>query len=335
MVYTTIPPNIHWFSCRITPIKEILISSYNIAGRIIIMNTAPVTISQSIERFKIYLLENDKSLNTIKSYSQDLYYFFKWIQQRYEPPHLISILTSTDLKDYELHLKSDSTIAPSTINRRLITLMKWSEFLVTIGSTNINLANNIKIKKVQRQNNIRWLTRKEVGKLLHAIELEKQQNYKKGVLHQTIVYLAVNLGLRVQEMCDVKLADIDVQRSILRINGKGDKYRIVPMTENTKESIDNWLKVRDQQSDYLLVSSKSNYITTRAIQHIFKKYSSILGIEITPHSLRHTYCKQLAQQGVDIQSIAELAGHSSVDTTRIYVTPSIRELKDALKKTEF
>lgn len=299
------------------------------------MNTAPTTISQSIERFKIYLLENDKSLNTIKSYSQDLNYFFNWIQQRYEPPHLISILTSTDLKDYERQLKSESTIAPSTINRRLISLMKWSEFLVTIGSTNINLANNIKIKKVQRQNNIRWLTRKEVGKLLHAIELTKQQNYKKGVLHQTIVYLAVNLGLRVQEMCDVKLVDIDVQRAILRINGKGDKHRIVPLTENTKEAIDNWLKVRDYESEYLLVSSKSNYITTRAIQHIFKKYSIQLGIEITPHSLRHTYCKQLAQQGVDIQSIAELAGHSSVDTTRIYVTPSILELQDALKKTEF
>lgn len=77
------------------------------------------------------------------------------------------------------------------------------------------------------------------------------------------------------------------------------------MTENTKEAIDNWLKVRDQQSDYLLVSSKSNYITTRAVQHILKKYSSQIGIEITPHSLRHTYCKQLAQQGVDIQSIGK------------------------------
>ncbi|MEN2465638.1 tyrosine-type recombinase/integrase [Ornithinibacillus sp. JPR2-1] len=299
------------------------------------MNTAPATISQSIERFKIYLLENDKSLNTIKSYSQDLNYFFKWVHQRYEPPHLISILTSTDLKDYERQLKSDSTIAPSTINRRLISLMKWSEFLVTIGSTNINLATNIKIKKVQRQNNIRWLTRKEVGKLLHAIELTKQQNYKKGLLHQTIVYLAVNLGLRVHEMCNARISDVDLRRSIIKVNGKGDKHRIIPLTENTKEAIVNWLRERNQESEYLLVSSKNNHISTRAIQHIFKKYSSQLGIEITPHSLRHTYCKQLAQHGVDIQSIAELAGHSSVDTTRIYVTPSIQELQSALKKTEF
>ncbi|WP_197046650.1 tyrosine-type recombinase/integrase [Oceanobacillus salinisoli] len=299
------------------------------------MNTAPATISQSVESFKTHLLEQDKSLNTIKSYTQDLNHFLKWIHQRYEPPHLISDLTSTDLKDYERQLKSDQSIAPTTINRRLVALMKWSEFLVSIGSTNVNLSKNIKIKKIQKQNNIRWLTRKEVGKLLHAIELTKQQNHKKGMLHQTIVYLAVNLGLRVQEICNARIIDVDTQRGILRVNGKGDKHRMVPLSENTKEAIVKWLGERDSESEFLLMSSKSSHITTRAVQHIFKKYSKQLGIEITPHSLRHTYCKQLAQHGVDIQSIAELAGHSSIETTRVYVTPSIQELQSALKRTEF
>ncbi|GGJ55362.1 tyrosine-type recombinase/integrase [Virgibacillus salexigens] len=299
------------------------------------MNAVSATISQSLESFKANLLEKDKSLNTIKSYAQDLNHFYKWIEQRYEPPHLVSRLTATDLRDYERHIKSDTSIAPATINRRLVSLMKWSEFLVSIGSTNVNLSKNIKIKKIQRQNNIRWLTRKEVGKLLHAIELTKQQNLRKGMLHQTIVYLAVNSGLRVQEICNIKIVDIDIQREIIRINGKGDKHRVVPLTENTKEAIVNWLDEREKDSDYLLMSSKSNLITTRAVQHIFKKYSEQLGIEITPHSLRHTYCKQLAQNGVDIQSIAELAGHSSIETTRVYVTPSIRELQNALKRTEF
>lgn len=300
------------------------------------MNTAPVTISQSLESFKEYLLENDKSLNTIKSYTQDLNHFFKWIHQRHEPPYMISMLTSTDLKDYERQLKSDESAAPSTINRRLVALMKWSEFLVSIGSTTVNLSKSIKIKRIQKQNNIRWLTRKEVGKLLHAIELTKQQNYKKGMLHQTIVYMAVNLGLRVQEICNVRIMDVDIKRGIVRVNnGKGDKHRVVPLTENTKDAIVKWLEERNQESDFLLMSSKSNHITPRAIQHIFKKYSNQLGIEITPHSLRHTYCKQLAENGVSIQSIAELAGHSSIETTRVYVTPSIQELKNALKKSEF
>ncbi|GEM_PF-1395195 len=299
------------------------------------MNAVPATISQSLESFKTHLLENDKSLNTIKSYTQDLNHFSKWIHQRYEPPHLISMLTPTDLKDYERQLKSDDSIAPTTVNRRLVALMKWSEFLLTVGSTSVNLSNNIKIKRIQKQNNIRWLTRKEVGRLLHSIELTKQQNYTKGILHQTIVYLAVNLGLRVQEICNVKITDVDFQRNIINVNGKGDKHRIVPLTENTKDVIVRWLEERKQDSEFLLVSSKTNHITTRAIQHIFKKYSIQLGIEITPHSLRHTYCKQLAQHGVDIQSIAELAGHSSIETTRVYVTPSILELQNALKRTEF
>jgi len=165
--------------------------------------------------------------------------------------------------------------------------------------------------------------------------LTKQQSFTKGILHQTIVYLAVNLGLRVQEMCNVKVFDVDFQRNIINLKGKGNKHRIVPLTDHTKGAIDTWLKERNKESEYLLVSSKSNRMSPRAIQHIFKNYSDQLGIQITPHSLRHTYCKQLAEQGVNIQSIAELAGHSSIETTRIYVTPSIQELHSALRKTEF
>ncbi|HLQ83740.1 MAG TPA: tyrosine-type recombinase/integrase [Pseudogracilibacillus sp.] len=300
-----------------------------------LINNSPVTIQQSIEEFKSYLLEKEKSLNTIKSYSQDINHFHSWIKQRTEPPYLISSLTSTDLKDYASQLKSVPTFAPATVNRRLVSLIRWSEFLITVGSTSINISKDIKLNKIQKQNNIRWLTRREVGKLLHAIELTKKQSFTKGMLHQTIVYLAVNLGLRVQEMCNVKVFDVDFQRNIINLKGKGNKHRIVPLTDNTKGAIDTWLKERDKESEYLLVSSKSNRMSPRAIQHIFKNYSDQLGIQITPHSLRHTYCKQLAEQGVNIQSIAELAGHSSIETTRIYVTPSIQELHSALRITEF
>ena len=300
-----------------------------------IINDSPATIKQSIEAFKTYLLENDKSLNTIKSYSQDINHFHTWIKTQSESPYLISTLTSTDLKEYADHLKSDPSFSPATVNRRLVSLISWSQFLINIGSTSINISKDVRLKKIQKQNDIRWLTRKEVGKLLHTIELTKQQSFTKGMLHQTIVHLAVNLGLRVQEMCNVKISDIDFGRNIINLKGKGDKHRIVPLTNNTKLTITNWLEKRTKASEYLLVSSKSNRMSSRAIQHIFKNYSDQLGILVTPHSLRHTYCKQLAEQGINIQSIAELAGHSSIETTRIYVTPSIQELHNALERTEF
>jgi len=299
------------------------------------INNSPTTIIQSLEAFKKFLLENERSLNTIQSYSQDINTFLKWIKNRSDPPFLISALTATDLKDYANDLKSNSPFAPATINRKLVSLIQWSEFLITIGSANVNLSDGINLLRIQKQNNIRWLTRREVGKLLHAIELTKQENLIKGTLHQTIVHLAVNLGLRVQEMCNIKVSDIDFETNVINLKGKGNKHRIVPLTKNTKLTITNWLEKRDRSSEFLLISSKSNSISSRAIQHIFRNYSNQLGIQITPHSLRHTYCKQLAKQGVNIESIAQLAGHSSIETTRIYVTPSIQELHNALNKSEF
>src|SRR5699024_1618529 len=185
-----------------------------------IINNSPATIKQSLEAFKKYLLKKEKSLNTIKSYSQDINTFLRWIKERSEPPFLISVLTATDLKDYANHLKSDPSFAPATINRKLVSLIRWSEFLITIGSTNINLSDGIKLLSIQKQNNIHWLTRREVGKLLHAIELTKQQNFAKGTLHQVIVYLAVNQGLRVQELCDIKISDVDFQKNVINVNGK-------------------------------------------------------------------------------------------------------------------
>jgi integrase/recombinase XerD len=299
------------------------------------MNLITINIEQSIEDFKGYLLEKDRSKNTIKSYSQDLYFFLNWIYQRYDYQNSVTDITSVDIKDYERELKSNSLIAPTTINRRLVSLKQWTEFMSTYGYTPFNLGSNVKVKKIQRQNNIRWLTRKEVGRLLHAIELTKQENYLKGLFHQVVVYLMVNLGLRAQETCDLRISQIVQHRNIVNINGKGNKSRIVPLTENTNNLISLWIKERKRDSEYLLISSKSDKVTTRAIQHILKNYSELIGVDITPHTLRHTYCKQLADHGVDIQSIAELAGHNSIETTRVYVTPSIQELQEALKMTEF
>lgn len=299
------------------------------------MYSMTINIEQSIEDFKGYLLEKDRSKNTIKSYSQDLYFFLDWINQRYDYQYAVSDITSVDIKDYEREMKSNSSIAPTTINRRLVSLKQWTEFMSTYGYTPFNLGSNVKVKKIQRQNNIRWLTRKEVGRLLHAIELTKQENYIKGLFHQVVVYLMVNLGLRAQETCDLRISQIVQHRNIVNINGKGNKSRIVPLTENTNNLISLWIKERKRDSEYLLISSKSDKVTTRAIQHILKNYSELIGVDITPHTLRHTYCKQLADHGVDIQSIAELAGHNSIETTRVYVTPSIQELQEALKMTEF
>src|SRR5699024_4976195 len=105
-----------------------------------LINNSPVTIQQSIEEIKSYLLEKEKRLNTIKSYSQDINHFHSWIKQRTEPTYLISSLTTTDLRDYASARKSVPTSASATVKRRLVTLIRWSEFLSPVGSPSINIS---------------------------------------------------------------------------------------------------------------------------------------------------------------------------------------------------
>lgn len=299
------------------------------------MEINSVTFSQALEEFKNSLIEQNRSANTRKSYEQDLRFFEKWLSSKYSKPITVDAITKTDLKDFERDIKVNSSLSATTVNRRLVAIKKWSDYLFESNFSPVNLGEQISIKKVQKQNTIRWLTRQEVGQLLHAVEMTKYKNFQKGLLHETLILLLVNLGLRVEEACSLTKSSVSFRNNIVNVIGKGDKHRVVPLTEKTKAHLQFWLENRGKDSDYILVSSKSNQLSTRAAQHILKKYSKQIGIEVTPHSLRHTYCKQLANSGVGLQSIAELAGHSSMDTTRIYVTPSIKELQNALKKTEF
>jgi len=299
------------------------------------MEIIPVTFSHSINEFRNHLIEQNRSMNTIKSYVQDLLFLENWLFSRHSDPIMVEAITKTDIKDFESEIKINSSLSPATINRRLVSIKKWSDYLFESKYSPVNLGREISVMKVQKQNTIRWLTRQEVGRLLHVVQLTKHKNFQKGLLHETLIILLVNLGLRIEEACSLTKNSISFRNNLVNVLGKGSKHRVVPLTEKTKAHILLWLENREKDSDYILVSSKSSQLSTRAAQHILKKYSTQIGIEITPHSLRHTYCKQLADSGVGLQSIADLAGHSSMDTTRIYVTPSIKELQNALKKTEF
>jgi integrase/recombinase XerD len=299
------------------------------------MEIISVTFSQSINEFRNYLIESNRSMNTIKSYIQDLLLLENWLFSRHADPVMVEAITKTDIKDFEREIKATSSLSPATVNRKLVSVKKWATYLFESKFSPVNLGQEISIMKVQKQNTIRWLTRQEVGRLLHAVQLTKHKNFQKGLLHETLIILLVNLGLRIEEACSLTKNSISFRNNLVNVLGKGSKHRVVPLTEKTKAHILLWLENRENDSDNILVSSRSSQLSTRAAQHILKKYSTQLGIEITPHSLRHTYCKQLADSGVGLQSIADLAGHSSMDTTRIYVTPSIKELQNALKKTEF
>ncbi|BCB35591.1 tyrosine-type recombinase/integrase [Bacillus cereus] len=291
----------------------------------------------SKEIFARELQQEGKSPNTINSYQRDLTYLECWLKQRKQKEEIFAgEITSLDLRDYENYLKNQSGLAPSTTNRRLAAVKKWTAFLATYLIQTLDIGRDIKIKKVQKQNNVKWLERNEVGQLLHAIEQVKVKNGVKGAMHYCIILIMANAGLRIGEVCKIRIADVDLEQKILHVpHGKGDKYRMLPLGDQTICSIKNWLSHHPKLTDYLFPSTKSNRITPRGVQHILNNYSQQIGIQITPHMLRHTFCKQLANKGVGLETIASLSGHQSIETTRIYVTPSVRELQSAIRAIEF
>lgn len=234
------------------------------------MEIISVTFSQSINEFRNYLIELNRSKNTIKSYVQDLHFLENWLFSRHSDPIMVEAITNTDIKDFERDIKETSTLSPMTVNRKLVTVKKWSEFLFESRFSPINLGQEISTMKVQKQNTIRWLTRQEVGRLLHAVQLTKHKNFQKGLLHETLIILLVNLGLRIEEACSLTKNSISFHNNLVNVLGKGSKHRVVPLTEKTKAHILIWLENRDNDSDYILVSSRSSLLSTRAAQHILK-----------------------------------------------------------------
>lgn len=125
-------------------------------------------------------------------------------------------------------------------------------------------------------------------------------------------------GLRVQELCDIRLKDLDIsdrKGKVVVQSGKGGKYREVPLNLDARQSIQQYMAERRSESHYLFITQRSPKMTTWAVQFILQKYSRLTGIEVTPHILRHTFCHELAVRKVPLDVIARLAGHMKKDGT--------------------
>jgi site-specific recombinase XerD len=202
----------------------------------------------------------------------------------------------------------------------------------------------IKIQKINQTDKVKgvtkWLTKEEQDRFISYAKLEK--NEFKRLRNLAIIDLMLYCGLRVAEVEELKREDVKVNGNIdITIReGKHGIYASVILIDKHSKNLRKWLKYRQSLNDskyadspYLFVSERSGKITSRGIQVMFDKYSKLSKMErVTPHMMRHSYCKNLANAGVNIQTIADLARHVSINTTRIYVENSQEERLRALEK---
>ncbi|MGI9553512.1 MAG: tyrosine recombinase XerC [Thermodesulfobacteriota bacterium] len=278
------------------------------------------------EKFLKY--ERNYSIHTIRAYLNDLTEFYSFLESREME---LANVRSTDLNLYLLSLYNKNS--KSTVSRKLTTLRSFFTFLVKKGIVENNPARLIPLPKREKSLPV-FLSVDEAFALV-------QSGKEGGVLFKrdkAILELLYSSGLRVSELSNIKILDIDRSQKVLKVSGKGRKERIVPYGSKADEAVIQYLKSRSElnpREDYLFLNNRGSQLSTRSIERVVKKYGVLSGIskKISPHSLRHSFATHLLGSGADLRSIQELLGHSSLSTTQKYTHTSIEELMKIYDKT--
>ena len=268
----------------------------------------------TIEEFEMYLELEGKSQNTVRMYS---YYVRKFLEEGND-------LNARSALRFLAMLKK-SGYSNKSLNLVVQALKAYFRFEGLEEE-----AKKIKSPKVPRSLP-KSLTKEEVKKLLSAIPPTRKRD-------RLIVLLLYGSGLRVSELCNLKISDIDFKRSLIIVRGgKGAKDRIVPIPRALLKEIEDYLKMRNDNSEYLLVEERRNKkdkLSPKTVWYILDKYGKKAGIKVTPHMLRHSFATHMLENGIDIRVIQEILGHSNLSTTQIYTKVTVEHLRRAQEKAK-
>lgn len=285
-------------------------------------------IEECISKFIEYLIIDKKySENTVKSYNNDLKkyeIFFKNTN--------ISNIKENHIKEYLKHLKENNN-DNRTINHNISTLRSFYKFLLIEKAIKENPMEYIEMPKTKK-NLPKTLSIEEVDKLLN-IKLTDAFSYR----NKAMLELMYSSGLRVSELINVSIHDIDTSNCIIRIMGKGKKERIVPLGDYAIKYIKLYIKeyreklIKRELNEYLFINNHSKKMTRQGFFKILKQLAREQNIktEFSPHTLRHSFATHLLNGGADLRSIQEMLGHESISTTQIYTHVSKEQLKENYK----
>lgn len=234
--------------------------------------------------------------------------------------------------DYIRYLRVERNNSSAAVQRKLATLSAFIDFLI--------LMEILDSKQDEREKWPKLLdTPKHLPVVLETNEMQDilsqpDTTTTLGRRDQVILTLIYSTGLRVSEICALKVRDISFKENRILITGKGGRERYVPLDAIVEESLKEYIEVRKSEIAELFVSKKGGALTPRAIQYMVKKYAKEANIdkEVTPHKLRHTCATHLLQEGAHLVSIQKLLGHKSLNTTQIYLHITITDLKELSKQ---
>ena len=282
-----------------------------------------------LENYLKYLRFNKNySENTIISYEEDILEYLKYLESECLSLYDIKYSDIRFLLDYydRLNLKSRS------IRRKISSLKGFYKYLCRIGKAIDNPFSYVTLPKMEKKLP-QYLNYNEILEIFDAIDTSNLL----GLRNRLIMELLYATGIRVSELVNIRISNLDINNRSIRVIGKGDKERIVFFNEITKKILKKYLLESSEirKSDYLIINQHANKITTRGIRLIMDKVIKETSIikNVHPHIIRHTFATHLLNNGCDLLTVQELLGHTSISTTGIYTHVTTEHVKDVYYHT--
>ena len=271
-----------------------------------------------VEKYKRYLLlEKGLSANTIEAYMTDLE---KLIHFTDAAQRNLSTIQQSDLEEF-LAALHDNDISPRSTARIISGIKSFFRFLLLDHFREDDPSELLESPKIGLKLPV-VMTIEEIDSLLNVIDLSTPE----GTRNYAIIETLYSCGLRITELTNLRFSDLFLDEGFIRVEGKGSKQRLVPISGTAIQKINNWLPYRNQitikkgNEDIVFISSRGKAISRITVFYYIRQYAEAIGLQkkISPHVFRHSFATHLLERGANIRVIQEMLGHEKITTTEIY-----------------
>lgn len=290
--------------------------------------------TNDLDRYAAFLRLEGKSALTIQAYRSDLDQLYSHLvhdlgihnphSEQITPMHIRSFMRS-------LHAKNDSNRSISRKTSALNSFFLWLKHNDRITHNPMD-----KIKRPKYSNKLpNFFSEEEISELLRIPDLDN----KFGIRNRAMLELLYSSGLRAAELASIRMQDLDLKKGLIRVTGKGNKQRIVPVGKHACAAISDYLPIRQSllspdSKDTLFLSKSGKALDSRQIYILLQKYIRLIANQkgYSPHTLRHSFATHLLERGADLRAIQEMMGHTNLSTTEIYTHVTLEDIKNAYQK---
>ena len=296
------------------------------------------------DKFIQYItFEKRYSPHTVSAYQSDLDQFMQFLNPAGAAPTVTipTDITHHDIRNWMVHLM-DAKLTPRSVNRKIATLRKYFKFLLQEGDITVNPTSRITGPKVPKNLPVVVDGDKLTNMLDGRLDTATHQIFTddfEGIRNKVIIEMLFGTGMRLAELTGVKETDIDFYENTIKVLGKRNKQRIIPLNTELVQLLKRYIEAKKSEnfnnnSLTFLVTNKGSNVYPKLIYLVVQKYLANISTQDkkSPHVLRHTFATSLLNKGADLNAIKELLGHANLSATQIYTHNSVERLKSIYKR---